>query len=386
MISPARTVAFDVLERVERGGYASDLLLTHAAALDSRDAGLASELVFGSLRFQAQLDFLIAHFSGRDAARLDAEVRIALRLAIYQIRYLARVPAHAAVGESVELVKRARKRSAAPLANAVLRKVHRHPVAWPDRATELSVPAWMLERLTRHYSQDTAEGIARAALAAPETYVRAPGRVPCGVTLEPAGIEGGYRVVEGSPEGLRIQDIGSQSIVPLLDVRPGQSFLDLCAAPGNKTAQALEAGVRAVACDRHLGRLEHMRGLGCALVALDGTLPLPFETCFDRILVDAPCSGTGTLGRNPEIKWRLRPQDLEPLHVTQVRLLGNALERLAPGGRLVYSTCSLEPEENEAVVEEVAAVKPGVRVQDQRMRIPGRDPGDGFFAAVLTSD
>ena len=149
MISPARTVAFDVLLLVERGGYASDLLLTRAAGLDARDAGLASELVLGSLRVRAQLDFLIAHFSGRDAARLDPELRIALRLAIYQVRYLSRVPAHAAVSESVELVKRARKRSAAPLANAVLRKVNRHPVAWPDRATEFSVPAWILERWDR---------------------------------------------------------------------------------------------------------------------------------------------------------------------------------------------------------------------------------------------
>lgn len=380
MISPARLTAFDVLLLVEGGGYASDLLLSHGRELDSRDAGLASEIVLGSLRYRAQLDFLIAHYSGRPAARLDPEVRIALRMGIYQLRYLSRVPAHAAVGESVELVKRARKRSAAPLANAVLRKVDRNAVSWPDRAVELSHPEWMLERWDTQYGPEIAARIARANLATPETYVRAPGAPPAGVTLEATEVPGCYRVCGGDAAGLRIQDIGSQTIVPLLELQPGQTFLDLCAAPGNKTAQALESGVRAVACDIHLSRFEHMRGLDCALVALDGTLPLPFSAKFDRILVDAPCSGTGTLARNPEIKWRLKPGDLADLHDRQVRLLRNAFEWLAPGGLLAYSTCSLEREENEDV-----AAQSGACVQRVWRRIPGSDPGDGFFAAVLTS-
>ncbi|HEX8985867.1 MAG TPA: RsmB/NOP family class I SAM-dependent RNA methyltransferase, partial [Bryobacteraceae bacterium] len=243
-----------------------------------------------------------------------------------------------------------------------------------------SVPAWILERWDRQYGAEIAEGIARAALVPAEPFVRVAGRVPCGVTLAPTEIEGAYRVVGGDPAGLRMQDIGSQSIVPLLGLQPGQSFLDLCAAPGNKTAQALESGVRAVACDLHLSRLEHMRELDCSLVALDGTLALPFREPFERILVDAPCSGTGTLARNPEIKWRLKPEDFDDLHSRQARLLRNALERLTPGGRLVYSTCSLEREENEAVLAEC-----GGRVLECRHRLPGRDAGDGFFAAVLTS-
>lgn len=380
MISPPRAVAFDILLLVEDGGYASDLLASRTAGLDARDAGLASEIVLGSLRYQAQLDFLIEHFSGRPPARLDAEVRIALRLAIYQVRYLSRVPAHAAVGESVELVKRARKRSAAPFVNAVLRKVHRDPVPWPDRATELSHPAWLLERWDAQYGRETAETIARANLRPPKTYLRLPGPAPGGLVLEPTDVPGAWRLLEGDPAGLRIQDVGSQAIVPLLDLHPGQTFLDLCAAPGNKTAQALESGVQAVACDLHLGRLRHMRGLGCRLVALDGAAPLPFLTRFDRILVDAPCSGTGTLARNPEIKWRLHPADLADLRGRQVRLLANALERLAPGGRLVYSTCSLEREENEAVVE-----PGGAHVERLWRRLPGVEAGDGFFAAVITS-
>ncbi|HUP03354.1 MAG TPA: transcription antitermination factor NusB [Bryobacteraceae bacterium] len=355
-LSPARIAAFDVLRRVEAGGFASDLLLDHAASLDSRDAGLASEIVFGALRYRAQLDYLISLHASR--AKLDGEVRDALRMGIYQLRYLERVPAHAAVADSVSLVKRAHKSSAAGFVNAVLRRVNREPVAWPSREIELSCPEWLLARWQAHYGAEAAEGIARAALREPEKFVR-----------------------EGA-SGARIQDIGAQAIVPLLGLQPGQRFLDLCAAPGNKTAQALEAGVRAVACDRRLDRLAHLKSLGCPLVALDGSQPLPFSARFDRILLDAPCSGTGTLGRNPEIKWRLRPEDLTDLARRQGALLARARAALAPGGILVYSTCSLEPEENQAVVSTV----PDELASDALLRLPGRDAGDGFYAAVIKSE
>ena len=354
-MSPARRLAFEILAAVERGGYASDLLAARATPLDSRDAGLASEIVFGVLRYRAQLDYLIEHYSGKPAARLDEPVRQALRIGIYQLRYLERIPPHAAVSESVEMAKRARKRSAAGFVNAILRKVDRSPVAWPSPAVELSHPAWILERWQLQYGADTAAAIARANLRVPETYVN----------LDTA----------------RVQDIGSQSIAPLLRLEPGQTFLDLCAAPGNKTAQALTAGVRAIACDIHLRRLEALKPLGIPLVALDGTEPLPFRRRFDRILIDAPCSGTGTLARNPEIKWRLQPGDLADLHARQVALLAQGRQSLAPGGLLVYATCSLEREENEAVV----ATVPAALVLETMRRLPGRDPGDGFFAAVIRS-
>ena len=356
-MSPAREVGFRVLQRVEEGGFASDLLRGLSTELSTRDAGLASEIVFGCLRFQAQLDFLIEHFSGRPVAGLDSEVRIALRMGVYQLRYLDRVPAHAAASESVDLVKKAGKRSAAGFVNAILRKAGGEPVAWPDRATALSLPSWLLDRWDRQFGPETSGKIAEAFLLAPEKYVR--------VSMGEA----------------RIQDIGSQSIVPLLDLRAGLSFLDVCAAPGNKTAQALESGVRAVACDVSLRRLAGLKPLGCPLVVLDGAVPLPFSRPFDRILLDAPCSGTGTLGRNPEIKWRLRPENLAIFHRKQVQLLANALKLLAAGGRLVYATCSLEREENEAVVEEVLGAVPAHSMR----RVPGVDAGDGFFAAMIGS-
>ncbi len=382
-LSPARRIAFEILLLVERGGYASDLLAARTARLPAREAALSRHLVLGPLRYQLQLDWFIRRLSRRDPGELDPEVRAALRMGIYQLRYLDRVPPHAAVSQSVELVKRARKRSAAAFVNAVLRRVDRRPVTFPDRAVALSHPLWLLERWERHYGAEAAEALARANLQPPETYVRLPDGTPApdGVVLEPTEIPGCYRVVEGQPAGLRIQDVGSQAIVPLLELAPGLRFLDVCAAPGNKTAQALESGVHAVACDIHLSRLKAMKNLGCSLVVADAAAGLPFRQRFDRILLDAPCSGTGTLARNPEIKWRLTPAKLRELHQLQVRMLRHALELLAPGGLLAYATCSLEPEENEDVVAEVLG-RPPDRVL---RRLPGRDPGDGFFAAVIRS-
>jgi 16S rRNA (cytosine967-C5)-methyltransferase len=356
MPAPARALAFDILLRVEAGAYASELLTAHTAALDSRDAALTGQIVFGVLRYRAQLDHLIDHYSGQHQ-KLDSEVRTALRMAIYQLRYLERIPAHAAVTESVDLVKRARKRSAAGFVNAILRQVNRDPVPWPTREVELSCPEWLLARWERHFGTQSAAAIARAALEEPEPYVH---------------------IGTG-----RTQDIGSQSIVPLLRLAPGLSFLDLCAAPGNKTAQALQLGVHAIVCDLHFQRIAQLKSLTPNLVVLDGTRPLPFNRAFDRILVDVPCSGTGTLGRNPEIKWRLKPADLEDLPRRQSALLANARASLAPGGLLVYSTCSLEPEENEGVIAEVMGEAPPALILETMRRLPGRDPGDGFYAAVL---
>jgi 16S rRNA (cytosine967-C5)-methyltransferase len=390
-ISPARRVAFDVLCRVEEGGYASDELLAESAPLASRDAGLASQIVFGCLRFQAQLDFLLEHYSKRAPGQLEPGLRIALRMGIFQLRYLDRIPPHAAVHEMVELVKQG-KRAVAGLTNAVLRKVDREPLRWPGKSIELSCPRWLLRKWTARYGATEAEGIARGALHEPEHYVRvAPGSsLPAGVALEPTEVAGCYRLLEGTAHDvaahdLRFQDIGSQAIVPLLQLEPRLSFLDLCAAPGNKTRQALETPLRAVACDFSEKRLRQVPDI-CPRVVLDATHPLPFQSHFERIFIDAPCSGTGTLARNPEIKWRVQSKNLLVHQNRQRLILENALDRLAPGGLLVYSTCSLETEENEEVVRWAVEKTRGVQLVEESWRLPGREPGDGFYAAVLRSE
>jgi 16S rRNA (cytosine967-C5)-methyltransferase len=340
-----RTLAFEVLEAVEHGGFADELL--RARRLEAQEANLANELVFGVLRYRGQLDYLIGHYSGR-TGKMDREVRNAMRLGIYQLRYLDRIPAHAAVSTSVEMVKWARKLSAVGFVNAVLRKVNREPVAWPTAAVELSMPEWLWEKWVGQFGREAARGAAAYFLEKPVGYQR----------------------------GDRQMDIGAQSIVPLLGLEAGQRFLDVCAAPGNKTLQAAESGVEPVACDRSRKRL-----LGVPVrqrVQLDATQPLPFGAVFDRVLVDAPCSGTGTMGRNPEIKWRVTPEEIARQAERQLQILRAALAVLKPGGRLVYSTCSLEREENEGVVAHF-----GERVREMGYRVPGQEPGDGFFHAVL---
>ena len=253
-ISPARSAAFDVLRAVESGGYASDLLLGRTGAMDHRDAGLAAEIVLGSLRFRAQLDYLIARWSGRAAERLDAAVRIALRMGIYQLRYLERVPAArrggggggAGQARAQTFGRGLRQRRSAKSAPGAGR------MAGPRH--ELSHPAWLLDRWERQYGAETAEAIARANLRRRRhTCGCRRRRLPPGA--EATDVPGCYRVASGAlPAGAASRISGRNPSSRCSLSQPGQTFLDLCAAPGNKTAQALEAGVRAVACDLHPNR------------------------------------------------------------------------------------------------------------------------------------
>lgn len=383
-ISPARTIALKTLEAVASGAYASDTLRDFGRQLAPRDAGLAAQIVFGCLRFQKQLDFLIELYSGRRAAKLDLPVLVALRSAIFQIRYLERVPPHAAVHDAVEWVK-TRARSAAGFVNAVLRKVNRSAVEWPDAATALSIPGWMLDRWTVHFGAEQATRIAQAALEEPLPYVRVrpDSEPPEDLSLEPTDVPGAYRVTSALPRGTRLHDVSSQAIVPLLDLRPGLKYLDLCAAPGNKTLQALESSPSlAIACDVSLARIREIPPL-CPRVVLDATRALPFDIQFDRVFIDAPCSGTGTLARNPEIKWRVKGTDFVRFGEKQKQILEQGCRWLKPGGTLVYATCSLETEENERVVRELMGVHPELQHNLEIWRLPGRDEGDGFYAAVV---
>jgi 16S rRNA (cytosine967-C5)-methyltransferase len=406
-ISPARTIAFDALRRVEtQSAYADEVLRAElGAGVRTEDAGLATELTLGVLRWQRLLDFLIGRYLTNAAKTLDAEVRIALRLGVYQLWFLQRVPAHAAVHESVELVKRARKRSAAPLVNAVLRKAAKEATQLVKSRSALasflaadlppaeqmgilySHPTWLIERWLRNFGENRARALLEANNRAPamSCFVVDAGRREDALTslhearcvAEPGLLlRDAWTLHGGNPAAsdavrrgwVAIQDEASQAVAHLLAVEDGSTVLDLCAAPGGKTillARAAGHG-RVIAADLHEHRVRAMKerfetaGVpNVETLILDGTQPLPFERRFDRILVDAPCSGTGTLARHPEIRWQLRANDLTDLHARQVRLLKNALASLAPKGRLIYSTCSLEPEENEFVVKEALGGRQG---------------------------
>jgi len=439
-ISSARTAAFDILLRIEQqGAYASELL--HApryAGLSGRDHALVTELVMGVMRWRSLLDGQIARHATQSLDRLDREVLTALRLAAYQMGFLERVPVRAALHESVDLVRRARKRSAVGFVNAVLRGLAKQGIQLEasaiakskdveDLAQAAAHPQWLVERWVRNFGFEAARQICGHAQHAPGTAIHVT-NATLGEELEKEGVQlaegllltSARRVKSGDITKSRayrarhvvIQDEASQ-LVALLGGN-GTRILDCCAAPGGKTRILAErnpaADILAVELHPHRARLvrklvpyENVRVL-CANVS---TLPVRAE--FDLVLVDAPCTGTGTLARNPEIKWRLAPDDLVNLQARQQAILQSVMRHVAPGGRLVYSTCSLEPEENEEIIERVLASTATLRQVDsrgelERLRgegelawkdlnslasgpylrtIPGIHPCDGFFVAIL---
>jgi 16S rRNA (cytosine967-C5)-methyltransferase len=456
-LSKARSVAFDTLLRVaKQDAYADEVLRAELdASVKTEDAGLATELAMGVLRWQRLLDFFVDRTLKKPATVADVEVRIALRLGAYQLLFLDRIPAHAAIFESVELVKRARKRSASTLVNAVLRKLAKEPLPGkspvgaagralsPDLAPaerlgiQYSHPTWMVERWLRTYGKERTRELLESNNRVPsaagyllDSQRDADARLSLqrgGAGIRPGRLlreawtfdSGNLAACEAVSKGwVAIQDEASQAVARLLATEPGNTVLDLCAAPGGKTlllAQAAGAHGRVIAADLHENRVRGMRerlelaGIhNVETIVLDASQPLPFERPFSRILVDVPCSGTGTLARHPEIRWKLQPEDLGDLHARQARLLRNALPHLAAGGRLVYSTCSLEPEENELVVREALAASGGeFKSVDARPALtnilqlsilaasvvdaegffrtfPPKHGTDGFFAAVVT--
>lgn len=434
-VSPARLAAFEVLRRVQEGAYASVLLASIENELKPADRALCHELVMGVLRRQLWLDRLIALYAKRKVGELDDSVRLVLRLGLYQLRFLSRIPPSAAVNESVNLIHHARLRSAGSLVNAVLRRATREPDLDPtseidDPLERLSVatshPAWLLKRWIDAFGVDEADAFARANNeAAPIAFRVVNSRKSdadpverlrgAGGELVPSQVaEGAWRITgagrllaELAATGdVYLQDEASQLVALLLDVQPGARVLDLCAAPGSKTTQIADLGRDSaviVAADLHEHRLrtllsaaqlQHLKSIQA--VALNGLQALPFvPSSFDRVLVDAPCSGTGTLRRNPEIRWRISPADIEDLARRQTQLLSNAAIGVKPGGRLIYSTCSVEPEENEEVVksflENNRAFSPvsimpagGGQTSESALRTwPHREGTDGFFISVF---
>lgn len=397
LVSPPRKSAFDILLAVERGRGHSDELLRGAGvdALSAADRNLTTALVLGVLRWQIWLDYHVRSLLKRPNAKLDTEVLIALRLGAFQILFLDRVPDHAAIDESVELAKQAGHRFAARMVNAVLRRLAAAPRTKLPAGTvaELALaqahPAWMVERWVESYGMDAARAICRHGQEQPILSVRAEGAEAerelgaGGIRLEPGALLTAARTVIGGDVAaansvrdgrVRIQDEGSQLIGELaancgecVD-RKVRSILDACAAPGGKTLILAERNpqARIVACEVNERRLEQMRERLAPYASrvecrLGDASALSDVSEFDVVLADVPCSGTGTLGRNPEIRHRLRVEDLRR-HTERQRAIVRAAIRVArPGGQIIYSTCSLEPEENEQAVDATLAEMPGVR-------------------------
>lgn len=419
-ISPARLAAFRILEQVESGAFSSVLLAAEEPRLQPVDRALCHELVLGVLRWQLWLDKIVEHFSQKRIESLDRPVRIALRLGLYQLRFLTRIPASAAVNESVSLVRKARLSSAAAFVNALLRRAVREPEYDPAAgssdpfeqvAVRTSHPAWLIERWASWLGLDQAEAFAHANNLVPPTAFRVVSKrasqseilsklSAAGAALESSDVVDGAWRVSGATPLLRelsaageiyLQDEASQMVAQLVDAKRGERVLDLCAAPGGKTTMIADRsgdGAFVVAGDRSATRMETVVATTrlhqleqIRPVLLDAAERLPFwAQTFDKVLVDAPCSGTGTLRRNPEIRWRLTPDDIVELAEQQKRILTRALEMVKPGGRLVYSTCSVEREENEDVIAEVPAQ---FRLVNTVRTWPHREGSDGFFVAVF---
>ena len=442
MIAPARSAAFAILLQVEQNaGHCDELLRSELVdRLSQPDRNLCTNLVMGTLRWQIALDARINELLARPDTRLDDEVRIALRLGAFQMLYLDRIPSHAAVMDSVELVKHSGQAFASGMVNAILRKIAvappaesmaEPPASFANPAELAAVYAhqvWMVERWALRYGLEKVAAICRFDQEQPATCVRLVSE-SAEADLVAEGIElaaGAFlakarRVVRGDVTatvtyrngGVRIQDEGSQLVAELAG--SGENILDCCAAPGGKTAILAEGNPKSalLACDVSRRRLDEMRGLlrnvRGARISYEScdAAKLAYDKIFDLILCDVPCSGTGTIARNPEIRHRLEPAEFSRQHSRQVAILLSAMRALRPGGRLVYASCSLEPEENESVIQDCLSGRPEYSevdlservaalvaegtllsgdglLQNGRLRtLPGVQPCDGFFAAMI---
>jgi 16S rRNA (cytosine967-C5)-methyltransferase len=420
VVSQARYEALRILVRVEEDKAFADLALEHAldrTALDPRDAALCTEIVYGTLRWRRHLDWRLAAHLNRPLAKLDPWVRSLLRLTAYQIFFLDRVPRWAAVDEAVSLARlKARNAGPAEFVNAVLRSLTRapEPPSLPASANEalairLAFPDWIADRWITRYGASEAEALMAAMNERPPITVRAnllrASRDELARRLRDDELAA-TRATVLAPEGLvvergvvaswaafaegwcTVQDQASMLIARLLDPQPGEVIADTCAAPGTKAthvAELMQNRGKIVAMDPHAGRLKLLAGaagrLGLRIIeshigSVAALAPRWRERC-DRVLVDAPCSNLGVLRRNPDVKWRRAPHDLDRLPIKQRGILDAAASLVEPGGSLVYATCSLEPEENELVVTPFLEAHSGWRVDTPSDWLVAPDP-NGF--------
>lgn len=425
-IGNARDYAARVLAHRRAGDEFTETLLERAlapAGLSAADRGLCHELVFGVVRWQATLDWLIAQKTqGRTQ---KPGLQDLLRLGLYQIFWLDRIPDHAAVHETVELAKRDGYGAQAGFVNAVLRGFLREAIATKALLTELkttqpalgwSQPGWLVARWLKQWGDERMRSLLEWNNAPAKLYARVNTlRADAGQLVEQwrdEGVEYDFLTRNWTGENLMfelkshpplaslasfrqgkfyIQDPSTLLAVRELDPRPGESILDLCAAPGGKTtfmAQLMNNEGRLVACDLAEERLQLVREnctrLGVTCVEAVTTPPLPPQsTSFDKVLVDAPCSNTGVLRRRVDLRWRIQPEGNSRLRTTQLNLLRQAATLLKPGGVLVYSTCSLEPEENGEVVSEFLSASTGFGLERERALTPFADSVDGAYVARL---
>ena len=379
-ISPARVAAFDVLLQIERkAAFSSVLLPKYEEELNAKDRGLCHEIVLGVLRRKLFLDANIDTLS--KGKRIDTEVRIVLRIGLFQLIYLDRVPAHSAINESVELAGRAKKTSAKGFVNAILRSFLRvRPnLSFADDVEELSIesshPRWLVERWVRQFGREVGELICNSNNQTPKTAFRIIG--DCSLVTKVAGfVESRFvpgcfiadrlnkELIDLAWQGaIYFQDEASQLVAQVVIEAGGNPILDVCAAPGGKTSMiALATKSNIIAGDIHFARIERLRetcseqSANVQVVQIDAEFGLPFEKgSFETVFVDAPCSGTGTIRHNPEIRYSITDSDIEDLSSKQLTILRNASDLVADGGNLIYSTCSIEMEENEGVCEKFLA-------------------------------
>ena len=412
MTAPARRAAHQVLRDVHTGRANLPQALTRARRrlADARDRALTSQIATGTLRWQAALDHRLAQVTARPLARLDDDVLDLLRAGAYQLLHLERVPGHAVVDDAVTLTRLTGKRSASGLVNAVLRAIATRgdalPMPSPPRPTDrawtdadrraaldylsvtLSHPRWLVERWLERYGFEATERWARFNNEpAPITLrvnrlMASPSDVAA--RLEAHGVRtctgrwshDALIVTDGNPLATPaaddgswlVQDEASQLIGELVTATPGQRILDACASPGGKTvtiAGSMQDRGTIVAADFRTRRLTLLTEtlarsrVSCAhVVRLDLGRPAPFPAVFDWVLVDVPCSGLGTIRRDPDIRWRRLPDELSQLAAAQTTMLRHAADAVRPGGHLVYATCSSEPDENGAVVANLLASRP----------------------------
>jgi 16S rRNA (cytosine967-C5)-methyltransferase len=425
MISPARKVGYGLLRQIgSRLLFSDDALNSEPMQeLERRDKNLTTEIVYGCLRWQSLLDYILGNASSRSWSEVDPGARILLRMSLYQMWRMDRIPDHALVNDAVEIAKRELGKGIDRYINGILRKLARTR-AWEKHDfnqdappwIQVSLPQWLWERWGSRFGTDIAKEYALSLNNPPQIALRASGKIPETPSVSPSDlVPGAYfqanRNLDLSEDLtliLQRQDEASQLIPHLLGLSEGWNIWDCCAAPGGKSAiLSMKCGAsgRLTASDFQKKRLhllvhtlEAQSIRNSDILIADASVTPPFNCSFDAVLADVPCSGLGTLRRNPEIKWNFNPEEFAGLRSTQRRILDSVSKAVRPGGLLLYSTCSTEPEENEYVVESFLRINPGFRVvkptypdgiekwtgTDNMVRtFPSLRKWDGFFAALM---